>query len=388
MKNFNETGVVFTENEKMQIVNTILGFRNCFTYSIETIKREFVVGNVKFRFIITDNGEIVSVSVECAVKGTNGRYGNMLCYAYDEFNVFNRKPDVWKFRLVDIVRRDIFGDVYSNDVAPVSEGNVISNQIVNNIEDLNIPESFDTPETFVMGASYENDGCFQSCVEKYGDRFIDAVSVLWNKHLQLMTENYNILDDNDIMFGKYFSEQFIAFKESAIQFWNEVAEGSDKFQQISDYWEWYKADAVWYFLPCITENWEEYVEDWATGMVDDRTFGVFDSIDEVFDETDIYPMFEEFINNRYDYTNEDNIESIFNDIEAELTNPIEVFNKLVEESDKWVVIAKCSDGDIVIHKDGEIAFDIDIAGEIAKDHQNMGAEIEIMRYADYKEMFN
>lgn len=55
--------------------------------------------------------------------------------------------------------------------------------------------------------------------------------------------------------------------------------------------------------------------------------------------------------------------------------------------DKWVVIAKCSDGDIVISKDGEIAFDIDIAGEIAKDHQNMGAEIEIMRYTKYKEIY-
>lgn len=55
--------------------------------------------------------------------------------------------------------------------------------------------------------------------------------------------------------------------------------------------------------------------------------------------------------------------------------------------DKWVVIAKCSDGDIVISKNGENAFDIDIAGEIAKDHQDMGAEIEIMRYAKYKEIY-
>lgn len=70
-----------------------------------------------------------------------------------------------------------------------------------------------------------------------------------------------------------------------------------------------------------------------------------------------------------------------------------VFNKisycldLYNNMDKWVVIAKCSDGDIVIGKDGEIAFDIDIAGEIAEDHQNMGVEIEIMRYAHYKEIY-
>lgn len=55
--------------------------------------------------------------------------------------------------------------------------------------------------------------------------------------------------------------------------------------------------------------------------------------------------------------------------------------------DKWVVIAKCSDGDIIIHKNGDIAFDIEIADEIAKEHQNMGAEIEIMRYDNYKEIY-
>lgn len=56
--------------------------------------------------------------------------------------------------------------------------------------------------------------------------------------------------------------------------------------------------------------------------------------------------------------------------------------------EKWIVIAKCSNGNVVIGKDGEIAFDIDTANEIAKEHQNMGVEIEIMRYNEYKEMFN
>lgn len=46
-----------------------------------------------------------------------------------------------------------------------------------------------------------------------------------------------------------------------------------------------------------------------------------------------------------------------------------------------------SDGDIVIKKEGKIAFDIDIAGEIAKDHQNMGVEIEIIQYGVYKERY-
>lgn len=50
--------------------------------------------------------------------------------------------------------------------------------------------------------------------------------------------------------------------------------------------------------------------------------------------------------------------------------------------DKWVVIAKCTDGDVLISKDGEFAFDIEMANTIAKEHQNMGAEIKIIRYGN------
>lgn len=64
----------------------------------------------------------------------------------------------------------------------------------------------------------------------------------------------------------------------------------------------------------------------------------------------------------------------------------DIKNLLENGLDKWVVIAICSNGDIVIGRDGEIAFDIDTAREIAKDHQNIGAEIVMMRYADYKAM--
>lgn len=55
--------------------------------------------------------------------------------------------------------------------------------------------------------------------------------------------------------------------------------------------------------------------------------------------------------------------------------------------DKWVVIARCSDGDVAILKNDEIAFDFDIANEIAKDHQDIGAEIELIRYTDFKKMY-
>lgn len=114
-----------------------------------------------------------------------------------------------------------------------------SKLVVNNTEDLNNPYAFDTPEAFVMGIAYENDGCMQSCVEMYGDRFIKAVSILWNNHLQNMTENYDTIDNNDIMFGKYLSNNFYTNEGSAIQFWNEVAEDSELFMK---------------FKPCIVEN--------------------------------------------------------------------------------------------------------------------------------------
>lgn len=64
----------------------------------------------------------------------------------------------------------------------------------------------------------------------------------------------------------------------------------------------------------------------------------------------------------------------------------DIKNLLENGLDKWVVIANCSDGDVVISRNGEIAFDIDTAREIAKDHQNMGVGIVTMRYVDYKAM--
>lgn len=67
-----------------------------------------------------------------------------------------------------------------------------------------------------------------------------------------------------------------------------------------------------------------------------------------------------------------------------LDNLDNVENDLRIKKGKYVVIAKCSDGDVVIGRNGKVAFDSAIAVEIAKEHQNMGAEIVMMRYADYK----
>lgn len=74
-------------------------------------------------------------------------------------------------------------------------------------------------------------------------------------------------------------------------------------------------------------------------------------------------------------------------MKEEVFNKITKFLDIYNNMDKWVVIAKCSDGDIAISKNGQIGFDIEIAGEIAKEHQNMGREIVIMRYAHYKEIY-
>ena len=72
-------------------------------------------------------------------------------------------------------------------------------------------------------------------------------------------------------------------------------------------------------------------------------------------------------------------EKVFNKI----NNCLDMYNNF----DKWVVIAKCSNGDIVINKNGQIAFDIDTAKEIFIEHKDMGVEIEIIQYPKYLELY-
>ena len=76
-----------------------------------------------------------------------------------------------------------------------------------------------------------------------------------------------------------------------------------------------------------------------------------------------------------------NLDNVENDLRIK-----KVENDLRIKKGKYVVIAKCSDGDVVIGRNGKVAFDSAIAVEIAKEHQNMGAEIVMIRYADYKVM--
>jgi hypothetical protein len=384
MRNFNETGVMFTDEQRKQIANTILGFRNCFPYSIETIKKEFVVGNVKFRFIITNNGEIVSVSVECAVKGSNGRYGNMLCYAYDEFKPFNPKPDVWKFRLIEVVLRDILGVVDSKDVAPVAEANENQNQVEDNATISNTPNldevagkvedylrEYIKDNAQVMLGDFDNYKIFmpigewRRVFEEHIDKDIDPSTYME----RFGTDNILTIILAFETRANYEGIIFEFFNENMPNHFNNTEED------------------VFYYMPDIIDGWSDYVYDWAYGMLGDKG-SQFNELEEVFQDYEVPTLFTDFMRDELDFDEEGLAYCIYDDMSEHLVNPIEVFNELVEEANKWVVIAKCSDGDIVIHKDGEIAFDIDIAGEIAKDHQNMGAEIEIMRYADYKEMYN
>lgn len=48
-------------------------------------------------------------------------------------------------------------------------------------------------------------------------------------------------------------------------------------------------------------------------------------------------------------------------------------------TDKYNVIANCSDGDVKIGKDGVYDFTLDEAKEIANTHKNMGVEISVVK---------
>lgn len=52
--------------------------------------------------------------------------------------------------------------------------------------------------------------------------------------------------------------------------------------------------------------------------------------------------------------------------------------QMIKTNAKFNVIAKCSDGDIKIGKDGIYDFNYDEAKEIADAHKNLGAEITIV----------
>lgn len=330
MRNFNETGVMFTDEQRKQIANTILGFRNCFPYSIETIKKEFVVGNVKFRFIITNNGEFVSVSVECAVKGSNGRYGNMLCYAYDEFKPFNPKPDVWKFRLIEVVLRDILGVVDSKDVAPVAEANENQNQVEDNATISNTPNldevagkvedylrEYIKDNAQVMLGDFDNYKIFmpigewRRVFEEHIDKDIDPSTYM---------ERFGTDDILTIIFAfetraNYEGIIFEFFNENMPNHFNNTEED------------------VFYYMPDIIDGWSDYVYDWAYGMLGDKG-SQFNELEEVFQDYDVPTLFADFMRDELDFDEEGLAYCIYDDMSEHLVNPIEVFNELVEEAEK------------------------------------------------------
>lgn len=383
MRNFNENGVMFTENEKMQIVNTINGFRGITTNGYS---REFVVGNVKFRVIINSitGGYDANVAIECAVKGANGRYGNMQSYSYTIISKGQVRRVDWKLEIMNAFYKDIFADVDSNDVAPVAEANENQNQVENNATISNTPnldEVAGKVEDYLREYIKDNAQVMLGDFDNYKIFMpIGEWRRVFEEHIDKDIDPSTYMDrfgTDDILTIIFAFETRANYEGIIFEFFNENM--PNHFNNTEE--------DVFYYMPDIIDGWSDYVYDWAYGMLGDKG-SQFNELEEVFQDYEVPTLFTDFMRDELDFDEEGLAYCIYDDMSEHLVNPIEVFNELVEEANKWVVIAKCSDGDIVIHKDGEIAFDIDIAGEIAKDHQNMGAEIEIMRYADYKEMYN
>ena len=49
----------------------------------------------------------------------------------------------------------------------------------------------------------------------------------------------------------------------------------------------------------------------------------------------------------------------------------------MNNKDKYIVIATCSDGDVIISKDGNKHFTLEQAQQVILEHTNIGADINI-----------
>lgn len=250
MRNFNENGVMFTENEKMQIVNTINGFRGITTNGYS---REFVVGNVKFRVIINSitGGYDANVAIECAVKGANGRYGNMQSYSYTIISKGQVRRVDWKLEIMNAFYKDIFADVDSNDVAPVAEANENQNQVENNATIFNTP-NLDEVVDKVNDILIKNDlgyYCGNLCIVDYDDG-VDCITILNNgsdvgatavaipdeitdEFLYSLAKYYTIIDDLNSYNVRYDCEQFnfeIFSSKTKVNEKLEFTEGKDWYE--------------------------------------------------------------------------------------------------------------------------------------------------------------
>lgn len=224
MRNFNETGVMFTENEKMQIVNTINGFRGITTNGYS---REFVVGNIKFRVIINSitGGYDANVAIECAVKGDNGRYGNMQCYSYTIISKGHLRNVNWKLEIMNAFYKDIFGDVDSNDVAPVAEANENQNQVEDNATISNTPnldEVVDKVKDILNEAELDYYCRNLTYREVYDEKYIiilnnrSNIGAVWveipneitDEFLYSLAKYYTIIDDLNTFNIRYDCDQF------------------------------------------------------------------------------------------------------------------------------------------------------------------------------------
>lgn len=75
--------------------------------------------------------------------------------------------------------------------------------------------------------------------------------------------------------------------------------------------------------------------------------------------------------------NEGDFDRSFDD-NTEMSEVIEYLINSLESKNLYNVIAKCTDGDVMIGKDGIYNFNYDEAKRIADDHMTLGAEIIIV----------
>lgn len=66
-------------------------------------------------------------------------------------------------------------------------------------------------------------------------------------------------------------------------------------------------------------------------------------------------------------------------MDKELFNKFSEFFEMYRNMDKYNVIAHCSDGDVIIGKNGIDNVTLDEAAEIVDAHQNMGVKFSVVK---------
>lgn len=327
MMKFYETGVAFTNEQKEQIVNTINGFRG-FSPDVKPCKREFIVGKVKVRVILSHTNSCsdydAHINIECGVGDNYGRYGNsyMQCYSHTIIPKGQLRRVDWKMETIKAFIKDIFGDV--------AEANENQNQVENNATISNTPNldevagkvedylrEYIKDNAQVMLGDFDNYKIFQPIgewrrvFEEHIDKDIDPSTYM----KRFGTDNILTIVLAFETRANYEGIIFEFFNENMPSHFNNTEED------------------VFYYMPDIIDGWSDYVYDWAYGMLGDKG-SQFNELEEVFQDYDVPILFSEFMLNEFDFDEEGLAYCIYDDMSEHLVNPIEVFNELVEEAEK------------------------------------------------------